>query len=295
MSDLLDSKKEEPEESKEQHEDLDGSMGNMSIDLSTSEQQQELELLLCIHKYRTMPFEELEQLSTGAKDLIYMWTDLFYKHFLQQNEEHTEDDDMLFFVTKNDKDLQSAYDAVFVLRRDSPNLPGPDNDYVNWEETVCLNTIMHKFHFKIALAVSENNNSEGSKLKIINKVTNRVYPSTERHKMDGKAKKTYMTYPLLYFNVDDFEEIYSTILLDQNQSLCLQLAATDTITSRKTIIFQGKVSYESMLSRFNRRRGLLTAALGRQREFMKLQGPRGKGQAQIAVSVPEMASISKLN
>ena len=46
----------------------------------------------------------------------------------------------------------SQGDLVEVWRRDSKKLPIGDPD-IDWEETVCLNLVIHMFDYKITMAI----------------------------------------------------------------------------------------------------------------------------------------------
>ena len=75
------------------------------------------------------------------------WTDLFVRHFLFQSDRSIDSDDLLFFVRK-----LVPGDSVEVWRRDSKKLPIGDPD-IDWEETVCLNLVIHMFDYKITMAI----------------------------------------------------------------------------------------------------------------------------------------------
>ena len=85
------------------------------------------------------------------------WTDLFVRHFLFQSDRSLDSDDLLFFVRKGGQSSQfgvpnAAGDVVEAWRRDSKKLPIGDPD-IDWEETVCLNLVIHLFDYKITMAI----------------------------------------------------------------------------------------------------------------------------------------------
>ena len=86
------------------------------------------------------------------------WTDLFVRHFLFQSDRSLDSDDLLFFVRKGGQSGQvgvastASGDMVEVWRRDSKKLPIGDPD-IDWEETVCLNLVIHLFDYKITMAI----------------------------------------------------------------------------------------------------------------------------------------------
>ncbi|CAH2092334.1 unnamed protein product [Euphydryas editha] len=81
------------------------------------------------------------------------WTDLFVRHFLFQEEQSIDCDDLLFFVRKRHVKGSSRYlpkyeTDVEVFRKDSKKLPIGDPE-IDWEETVYLNLIVHQFDYTL--------------------------------------------------------------------------------------------------------------------------------------------------
>ena len=87
---------------------------------------------------------------TCSRNTTY-WTDLFVRHFLFQSDRSIDSDDLLFFVRKT-VGPGGQGDSVEVWRRDSKKLPIGDPD-IDWEETVCLNLVIHMFDYKITMAI----------------------------------------------------------------------------------------------------------------------------------------------
>jgi hypothetical protein len=186
-------------------------------------------------------------------DELAFWSSLFDSHFLSFKAE--EDDDMLFFVrdlgmisstsksststSSTSTALVSALDAapedkLLVLRRDSPYIPALTDRCIDWEHSVCLNAVLHRFTYKLAVAIGERQAqpttstlssiaSTSTQLNLFNKVTKRVYASPSKRRMDSKEGQTQVTYPILCFAVDDFQDIYSNLIVRPGQMLCVQV------------------------------------------------------------------------
>jgi len=165
-------------------------------------------------------------------------------------------------------------DKLLVLRRDSPYVPPPTDPCINWEDTVCLNAVLHRFVYKLAVAIGERP-APGAPLNLLNKVTKRVYASPSKRRMDSKEGQTQVTYPMIYFAIDDFEHIYADLLVRPGQMLCVQLVASDPKTDRRSTVFQGSVPYDALLELFHWKSGWasLVPELS-QKQFLKLKGSR---------------------
>lgn len=91
-----------------------------------------------------------------------------------------------------------------VFRRQSKNKPVPGDKSVNWAETICLNVILQQIDYFVTCAVCLKTQSN---LQIIRKNCQRVYPSPSRRRMDAKGECEEITYPKIYFAIDDFEQV----------------------------------------------------------------------------------------
>ncbi|KAJ8299737.1 hypothetical protein KUTeg_023797 [Tegillarca granosa] len=188
---------------------------------------------------------EFEIVSTDVKDF---WTSLFSKYFLEgalTSEEIR--DDMLFYVRKTQDTKRKFYlkSEIEVYRKDSKLKPSLEDKTICWEETVYLNIILHQFEYKVTCALCTRTGEKH--LEILKKFTQRVYPSPSRRRMDSKGTEEEMTYPNIFFMVDNFEELSLTSKMVQTMSLGF-------IKGHKRI------------------------------EFVRMRGPHSKGHAEMAVS-----------
>lgn len=262
------------------------------------------ELLTLIHSHRNASMDLNE-------DPGKFWAELFRLYILEdktiasiRSEESglVDDDDLLWYVKKIDNPNGNVnYDDgedtnclseenFFVVRKTDPNLPTLD-DPINWEETVYLNTIMHHFTYTLSIAICRRKQAPGSKLEIVQRVNKKVYASPSKRRMDSKAGETVFTYPLIYFAVDDFEESFKTLRIEENQQICVQLSAIDVKTKKKCTLFQGGVLYNALHELFDWRKSSWSRIWkSEDLEFLPLVGPRGKGKAQVAVGMVENAN-----
>ncbi|CAK1544785.1 unnamed protein product [Leptosia nina] len=106
--------------------------------------------------------KEMRQLMKDDSGFVVLqgttyWTDLFVRHFLFQEEQSIDCDDLLFFVRKrhlkgSPRYLPKYETDVEVFRKDSKKLPIGDPE-IDWEETVYLNLIVHQFDYTLTLAI----------------------------------------------------------------------------------------------------------------------------------------------
>ncbi|XP_046580369.1 uncharacterized protein KIAA0930 homolog [Haliotis rubra] len=225
------------------------------------------------------------------------WTKLFSQYFLDGSTSPDESrDDMLFYVRRNKLGAKgkpaSLQAEIEVYRRDSKKLPSLDDKTVDWEETVYLNIILHQFVYRVTCAVCTRTDEKN--LQILRKFTQRVYPSPSRRRMDSKGTEEEITYPNIFFTVDNFEEAFQDIIIRDSENIAVELLATDKDGSFQGLIFQGSVKYESLKRVYDARISLTSKMVQRMSlgwfkghkrvEYMRMRGPQGKGHAEMAVS-----------
>uniref|UniRef100_A0A1B0D7S9 Uncharacterized protein n=1 Tax=Phlebotomus papatasi TaxID=29031 RepID=A0A1B0D7S9_PHLPP len=237
------------------------------------------------------------------------WTDLFVRHFLFQAEpEHSIDsDDLLFFVRKKHVKGSSRHMPKFetdvdVFRKDSRKLPIGDPD-VDWEETVYLNLVIHQFDYKLTLAICTRTSPK--ELQVLRRHTQRVYASPSRRKMDTKGEGEEMTYPHICFMVDNFDEVFSDILVRDGEMVCVELVASDRDGSVQGVIFLGSIRYDALKKVYDARQSSLSSKVAQRMmfglfssggpqtrcEFVRMKGPQGKGHAEMAVTKPKGSGV----
>ncbi|KAH8328870.1 hypothetical protein KR074_008213 [Drosophila pseudoananassae] len=238
------------------------------------------------------------------------WTDLFVRHFLFQTEPvHSIDsDDLLFFVRKKHVKSSSRHMPKFeteveVFRKDSRKLPIGDPD-VDWEETVYLNMVIHQFDYTLTLAICTRTSPK--ELQVLRRHSQRVYASPSRRKMDTKGEGEEITYPHICFMVDNFDEVFSDILVRDGEMVCVELVANDKDGAVQGVIFLGSIRYDALKKVYDARQsslsskvaqrmsfGLFSSGAGVQTrcEFVRMKGPQGKGHAEMAVTKPKGSGV----
>lgn len=224
---------------------------------------------------------------------VTFWKDLFVRHFIKDKE--VSHDDMLFFVRKLQKKgtrYISQYEAhIDVYRKDSKRLPIGDTD-IDWEETLYLNVILQKFDYSVTCAVCTRTSPK--ELQILKKHTHKVFASPSRRSMDCKGENEQISYPNIFFTVDNYDELLSEILVRDGEMVCVELLATDRCGETQAVIFLGSIQYQA-LKRIHDLRASVSTRIGRkcpkayfqgqQRiEFVRMKGPAGKGIAEMAVA-----------
>ncbi|KAK3924949.1 hypothetical protein KUF71_013222 [Frankliniella fusca] len=244
------------------------------------------------------------------------WTDLFVRHFLFQTDRNIDCDDLLFFVRKkhiksSSRILPKFETEVDVFRKASRKLPIGDPD-MDWEETVYLNLIIHQFDYTLTLAICTRTSpkelqvlrrhSQVKKLvqfQFSGRVLNKVYASPSRRRMDTKAEVEEMTYPNVCFMVDNFNEVFSDIMVRDGEMVCVELVASDRDGAIQGVIFLGSIRYDALKRVYDARSslsskmaqrmtfGLFSNSSSQRVEFVRMKGPQGKGHAEMAVTKPK--------
>eukprot|EP00124_Ichthyophonus_hoferi_P000476 Ihof_evm6s18 gene=Ihof_evmTU6s18 len=216
------------------------------------------------------------------------WAEMFQSMFVENFDDTN--DDLLFFV-HNDKD---RYEDVVVHRHHSPKAPIPGDSTVNWEETFYLNIILHTFTYTLTMVVGQK--LIHCPMKLISKVERQMYPSPSRTRMDtAKGTVTELTYPHIFFPIDDFNDFFKSVVVDEGEQVCVELVAS--VGSFQTAIFQGSVSHDALMRAYTNKKSSVSAWEGfaqlikstQRMEFLKMKGPKGVGQAEMAVCIAEEA------
>lgn len=235
------------------------------------------------------------------------WTEIFVRHFLfQTQKESIEQDDLLFFVrkkyVKGSSRSAPKYDTeIEVFRKDSKKLPIGDPD-CDWEETVYLNLVIHQFNYFLTLAICTRTSPK--ELQVLKRHSQRVYASPSRRKMDSKGESEEITFPHICFMVDNFDEVFSDILVRDGEMVCVELVAKDHDGSIQGVIFLGSIRYDALKKVYDARQSSLSSKISQRMtfglfntapqtrcEFVRMKGPAGKGFAEMAVTKPKGSGI----
>ncbi|XP_019869319.1 uncharacterized protein KIAA0930 homolog isoform X2 [Aethina tumida] len=255
--------------------------------------------------------KEMRQLLKDESGFVMLqgttyWTDLFVRHFLFQNESTMDCDDLLFFVRKKHVKGSSRFSPKFetevdVFRKDSRKLPIGDPD-IDWEETVYLNLIIHQFEYTLTLAICTRTSPK--ELQVLKRLSQKVYASPSRRRMDTKGEVEEITYPHICFMVDNFDEVFHDILVRDGEMVCVELVASDRSGSVQGVIFLGSIRYDALKKVYDARQsslstkmaqrmtfGLFSNSASQRCEFVRMKGPQGKGHAEMAVTKPKGSGV----
>lgn len=233
-----------------------------------------------------------------------------------------ESDDLLFFVRKkpvrgSGRRAPRFTAEVSVMRKDSRRLPIGDPD-VDWLETVYLNLIVHQFVYTLTLAICTRTSPK--ELQVLRRHTQRVYASPSRRQMDGKGEREDWTYPEVCFMVDNFDEVFGDMVARDGEMVCVELVASErppagasasdveqpqVASLVQSVLFLGSIRYDALKRVYDSRQsaslsarmvqrmrfGLFGARDGPRCEFVRMNGPHGKGHAEMAVTKPKGSGV----
>ena len=141
-------------------------------------------------------------------------------------------------------------------------------------------------------------------LQILRKNTQKVFASPSRRRMDSKGDSEEITYPSLYFAIDDFEQVstklycrtlllqvFSDVAVRDGECVCVELVARDQNRSGfESAIFLGSIRYEVLKQVYDTKASSSQARWHgwasrlslvkdeRRKEFVRMRGPHGKGE-----------------
>lgn len=122
--------------------------------------------------------------------------------------------------------------------------------------------------------------------------------------MDSKGESEEITFPHICFMVDNFDEVFSDILVRDGEMVCVELVAKDHDGSIQGVIFLGSIRYDALKKVYDARQsslsskmaqrmtfGLFSSAPQTRCEFVRMKGPASKGFAEMAVTKPKGSGI----
>lgn len=174
---------------------------------------------------------------------------------------------------------------------------------MDWEETVYLNLVIHQFNYTLTLAICTRTSPK--ELQVLKRHSQRVYASPSRRKMDTKGDSEEITYPHICFMVDNFDEVFSDILVRDGEMVCVELVANDKDGSVQGVIFLGSIRYDALKKVYDARQSSLSTKMAQRMtfgifnssgpqtrcEFVRMKGPQGKGHAEMAVTKPKGSGV----
>ncbi len=203
-------------------------------------------------------------------------------------------DDLFFFVSDLFPGQQRA---LLQVCRHSPQQRPEINIKVDWNATLVVNYICHS-NFALRVSVcsyAEHKNSSVMSLVVDEEATVRVFASPiedcqMKIKKSGSFEDCAISFPQIYFSVNNFDSCFEHIRLNPENVLIVELLTAKQMSipkSRKgsfytkftssesqSIIFQGAISYDSVLQ---------VAADNHFDGLVLMKGPDDVGEAQIQV------------
>jgi len=223
------------------------------------------------------------------------WTRLFSQYFVCSDDDTR--DDLLFYVkgksaNKDGKVGKETESKIAVFRKDSKVLPSLGDPSIDWEESVYLNLILHQFEYTLTCAICTKPHEK--EMKVLSRISQKVYASPNRRRMDIKGSSAEISYPNIFFILDSFEETFRDFALQENEMVCVELVAKDKTESVEGVIFLGSIRHESLKKVYDGRASVASkvarkVSMGWWRgpanvEFIKMKGPGGKGHAEMAIT-----------
>ncbi|GLD48481.1 uncharacterized protein AKAME5_000246100 [Lates japonicus] len=162
--------------------------------------------------------QEISGLGCFKDDRIVFWTWMFSTYFMEKWAPRQ--DDMLFYVRRklsyvSADNTEGKKVEVEVYRRDSKKLPGLGDPDIDWEESVYLNLILQKLDYVVTCAVCTR--SDAGDIHIHKKKCQEVFASPSKHAMDSKGEESKMSYPNIFFMIDNFEEVFRQMFLTKDK------------------------------------------------------------------------------
>ncbi|XP_071771898.1 uncharacterized protein KIAA0930 homolog isoform X2 [Centroberyx gerrardi] len=198
--------------------------------------------------------QEISGLGCFKDDRIVFWTWMFSTYFMEKWAPRQ--DDMLFYVRRklsyvSADNTEGKKVEVEVYRRDSKKLPGLGDPDIDWEESVYLNLILQKLDYVVTCAVCTR--SDAGDIHIHKKKCQEVFASPSKHAMDSKGEESKMSYPNIFFMIDNFEEVFSDMTVGEGEMVCVELVASDKSNTFQGVIFQGSIRYEALKKVYDNR------------------------------------------
>jgi len=109
---------------------------------------------------------------------------------------------------------------------------------IDWEETTYLNLLIHMCKFTLSCGILQKSSASSSggesrrkshhkspKLHLRKHFEVTTYASPFKHRMDKKSSRNVLSFPNVYFLIDDFESAWDNVTLSQGQEFCVELVA----------------------------------------------------------------------
>lgn len=71
--------------------------------------------------------------------------------------------------------------------------------------------------------------------------------------MDIKGDCEEITYPKIYFAIDDFERVFGDIVVSEGECVCVELVARDRFRDKESVIFLGSIRFDVLQKLYDSR------------------------------------------
>mmetsp|Transcript_30045 Transcript_30045/g.77096 ORF Transcript_30045/g.77096 Transcript_30045/m.77096 type:complete len:312 (-) Transcript_30045:1542-2477(-) len=250
----------------------------------------------------------LHTTAWGEENWLQAFESLFLHGAQQSGDKRHQDDDLLFFVWKE----QAAVDREepFTVRRWCHSLPDvitAQSADIDWYKTTFLNLIVHA-SFELTLAVCKHGPpGSGSLADPIIQAKTRVYASPTHSGLTiNQAEKAAQQgspepcWPQISFAVMNFEEEFDSLVVPEADacfcvilavrscdflSCCTPGTSTPTSTMPGAVAFSGLVTHPQLQGAMRSGNGVLSFIFGEPKvKKVLMRGPSGQGVAEVAVT-----------
>lgn len=76
--------------------------------------------------------------------------------------------------------------------------------------------------------------------------------------MDIKGDCEEITYPKIYFAIDDFERVFSDMVVTEGECICVELVARDRFRDKEAVIFLGSIRFDVLQKLYDSRVGVIS-------------------------------------
>ena len=160
---------------------------------------------------------------------------------------------------------------------------------IDWEETLYLNFINQCFEYHLTSAIVSRTGAD--QVQILKKCSQRVFASPSYRSMHGKAESEDISYPSIYFSIDNYDQVQGELSLRAGDLVCVELMAIYKASSQRYVLFSGCLDYDSLSMCCDVKIRMPTMfglrAFGSSRDkttFVKVKSPTSEGEAEVAIT-----------
>jgi len=151
--------------------------------------------------------------------------------------------------------------------------------------------ILHQFDYTVTAAICTKNETK-KEVEPLKLASTKVYASPSRRNMKSKGTEEKISYPDIYFTVDNFEDSFCELYVNEGQMVCVELLANNPNLTQPKVLFLGSIKYDLLKNIYDERaqtsdrvaQRMTLGMFGKTRvEFVRMRGPNKKGHAEMSV------------